>query len=478
MYAEALQFCSLMQEEIRSCMQLLQQAIDAQNPEVSRQMQMHQLTWQNQAVSRESSMEGSITMETTPPQASTGVSPASLKVFHFGRPYLDLQANSVQRKPSAGRPQGNRKSSRPSSPPLRGQLAPLTMEPSTPPSSDYQTDFPTPQHHPGGPLARPQAVLASQSLPHDLNLLPSASHINFMAPQVPHSPHGVYPSPSYPQFRSQPGTPYFPPNPLRITPYPYQPASMDYARQGQTHSANPLNMVDPRYSAGLQFRRPSEPTIPTHSQLSQTPGSIAPPAPTVNLPGQVMSFPAPLPPSQTGGESPFPQNLLPHLDALFLAFLQKVVSDESITDARGEALHHPLPPRKQQKVHQLPPTSWRPIKLRIQAFTSAFQEELSRTLAISLNLARHEVSIKRVREYLWTKDLIARYNPSGRKAKSRGSHVWCVEARRRTDDPNSEWEFSQWQRKIQVVRESLVAQCGQVLRLPLKVWDPQVQYEG
>lgn len=353
------------------------------------------------------------------------------------------------------------------------------MEPNTPPqSSYYQTDFTTPQQHPGGQLARPQTVLASQSLPHDLNLLPTqATHFNFMTPQVPHSPYGGYPNPSYPPFRSQPGTPYFTPNTLRITPYPYHALHTDFARQGQIHSANPLNIGDPRPHGTLQFRRPSEPTIPTHSEMPQTP-SNAPAPPTVNLVGQVMSFPVTPPANQTSGESPFPPSLLPQLDALFLAFLQKVVSDETITDGRGEALHHPLPPRKQQKVHQLPLTSWRPFKLRIQAFTSAFQEELARTLAVNMNLARHEVSIKRVREYLWTKDLIARYNPSGRKAKSRGSHVWCVEARRRTDDPNAEWEFSHWQRKIQVVRETLVVQWGQVLRLPLKVWDPQVQYEG
>jgi hypothetical protein len=190
-----------------------------------------------------------------------------------------------------------------------------------------------------------------------------------------------------------------------------------------------------------------------------------------------MSYPsAPLP--TANGESPFPPSLLPQLDSLFVAFLQRVVSDENITDGRGESLHHPLLPRKQQKLNALPLTSWRPIKLRIQAFTSAFQEELARTLAAGMNLARHEVSIKRVREYLWTRDLIARFNPSGRKAKSRGSHVWCVEARRRLDDVNSEWEFRQWKRKIQVVRDSLVVPWGHLLRLPLKVWDPQVQYEG
>ena len=318
-------------------------------------------------------------------------------------------------------------------------------------------------------LARPATVLPSQSLSRDLNFLQTHS-APFLTPQIPQSPYGVYQNPSYPLFRSQPGTPYFTPNALRISP-------QDISRQSQSHATNPMNLLDPRAKPNLQFRRPSEPSIPTHAQLTPT-SSAAPATPTINLPGQVMSFATAQPVATSSVESPFPPHLLPQLEALFVAFLQRVVSDESITDGRGEALHHPLPPRKQQKVHALPPTSWRPIKLRIQAFTSAFQEELARTLAAGMNLARHEVSIKRVREYLWTRDLIARYNPSGRKAKSRGSHVWCVEARRKSDDPDSEWEFRPWKRKIQVLRESLVAPWGQLLKVPLKVWDPQVQYEG
>lgn len=252
---------------------------------------------------------------------------------------------------------------------------------------------------------------------------------------------------------------------------------MDFSQQSPLGIANPVGLIDPRSNVALQFRRPSEPAIPTHSQLSHTPVA-APAVPTINLTGQLTSFPATPPSNMSGTEAPFPPSLLPQLHQLFLAFLQKVLSDEAITDSRGEALHHPLPPRKQQKVHSLPPTSWRPIKLRIQAFTAAFQEELARRLAAGMNLARHEVSIKRVREYLWTQDLIARYNPSGRKAKSRGSHVWCVEARKRSDDPNAEWEFRPWKRKIQIVRDSLVAAWGQLLRLPFKVWDPQVTFEG
>jgi len=314
-----------------------------------------------------------------------------------------------------------------------------------------------------------------------------------MTPQVPQSPYGGYPNPAYPGFRSQPGTPYFAPTNLRFPPNAYQSPTMDFSQhRGLQVVTNPMNLVDPgrlksegnpnmqyrlksESNPALQFRRPSEPIIPTHTQLSQSSGPT-PATPTINLPGTILSFPAPPPPNQTSGETPFPPPLLPELDQRFVDFLQKVLSDESMTDSRGEPLHHPLPPRKQQKLHALPLTSWRPVKLRIQAFTSAFQEELVRNLAA--NLARHEVSIKRVREYLWTKDLIARYNPSGRKAKSRGSHVWCLEARRRADSPHAEWEFRAWKRKIQLMRDSLVVVWGQQVRLPLKVWDPQVPFEG
>jgi hypothetical protein len=296
-----------------------------------------------------------------------------------------------------------------------------------------------------------------------------------MTPQYVQSPYAGYQNPQYPVFRSQPGTPYFTPNTIRAAPQYNSPT--EFARQSQLQMTNNMNLIDPRSNPSLQFRRPSEPSIPTHTQPSHAPATI-PTMPAINLSGQTMSFASAPPTNSSSGESPFPASLLPQLDTLFVQFLQRVVSDENITDGRGEALHHPLPPRKQQKVNALPLTSWRPIKLRIQAFTSAFQEELAKTLAAGMNLARHEVSVKRVREYLWTRDLIARYNPSGRKAKSRGSHVWCVEARRRADDPNAEWEFRPWKRKIQVVRESLVGAWGQLMRLPVKVWDPQVQYEG
>ena len=80
MYAESLNLVSLLQEDTRICVQALHQAMDAQNPEVPPKPNAN-LTRQTQAASGESSMEGSTTMESTPPQMLTGISPASLKVF-------------------------------------------------------------------------------------------------------------------------------------------------------------------------------------------------------------------------------------------------------------------------------------------------------------------------------------------------------------------------------------------------------------
>jgi len=80
MYAESLNLVALVQEDTRICMQALHQAMDAQNPEVPPKSKTN-LTTQSQVASGESSMEGSMTMETTPPQMFAGISPASLKVF-------------------------------------------------------------------------------------------------------------------------------------------------------------------------------------------------------------------------------------------------------------------------------------------------------------------------------------------------------------------------------------------------------------
>lgn len=80
MYAESAHLCAMIQDDNRLCLQALRQAMESQNPEVVIPSGMS-LTVQIQGASGESSMEGSIAMEHTPPQMFTGVSPASLKVI-------------------------------------------------------------------------------------------------------------------------------------------------------------------------------------------------------------------------------------------------------------------------------------------------------------------------------------------------------------------------------------------------------------
>jgi len=74
MYAEAAQLCAMVQDDNYLCIQALQQATDSQNPEVSIRSEQS-LTSKSHTASGESSLEH------TPPQMFTGVSPASLKVL-------------------------------------------------------------------------------------------------------------------------------------------------------------------------------------------------------------------------------------------------------------------------------------------------------------------------------------------------------------------------------------------------------------
>lgn len=80
MLAESAQLCAMVQDDNHLCIQALRQAIDQQRSEVP-DHQSSYLMGQSQAHSGESSLEGSMTMDHTPPQMLAGVSPGSLKVF-------------------------------------------------------------------------------------------------------------------------------------------------------------------------------------------------------------------------------------------------------------------------------------------------------------------------------------------------------------------------------------------------------------
>lgn len=79
-YAESAQLCAMVQDDNSLCIQALRQTLESQNAEVPSSY-LACLTGQSRAPSGASSMDGSMTLEHTPPQMYTGVSPASLKVL-------------------------------------------------------------------------------------------------------------------------------------------------------------------------------------------------------------------------------------------------------------------------------------------------------------------------------------------------------------------------------------------------------------
>ncbi|KAG0313360.1 hypothetical protein BGZ99_008953 [Dissophora globulifera] len=77
-------------------------------------------------------------------------------------------------------------------------------------------------------------------------------------------------------------------------------------------------------------------------------------------------------------------------------------------------------------------TDFRPFKFRIQAFTNAFHESL-----VQHSLSEDILPLRKVKVYLWKHKYISRFNEDGKKQKSKGNHVWNIEARRITDKPSS-----------------------------------------
>jgi hypothetical protein len=109
-----------------------------------------------------------------------------------------------------------------------------------------------------------------------------------------------------------------------------------------------------------------------------------------------------------------------------------------MVDQKGEKLHQVLMPKKMAKLDESP--DYRPFKFRIQAFTNKFQEELTER-----GITEETMSLKKVKAYLWKQDLISRFNADGKKAKSKGNHIWNVDAKKL---PSGGWVFRPFKRRI------------------------------
>ena len=109
-----------------------------------------------------------------------------------------------------------------------------------------------------------------------------------------------------------------------------------------------------------------------------------------------------------------------------------------MVDQKGEKIHQVLMPKKMAKLDESP--DYRPFKFRIQAFTNKFQQELT-----DRGITEETMSLKKVKAYLWKQDLISRFNADGKKAKSKGNHIWNVDAKKL---PSGGWVFRPFKRRI------------------------------
>ncbi|KAJ3292921.1 hypothetical protein HK104_004899 [Borealophlyctis nickersoniae] len=158
-------------------------------------------------------------------------------------------------------------------------------------------------------------------------------------------------------------------------------------------------------------------------------------------------------------------DLCQRLDEVFFAFLAKVCSDLECQDASGEKIHQTLTARKVSKPSDHP--EFFAFKFRIRSFTNAFKDELK--LAGFSDELIHD---RKIKQYLWQQRYISRFNEDGKKAKSKGSHVWVVEARKTADGG---WIFKEFERKITGCDPSPIAYVGIRYVYEPKVYDPQIK---
>ncbi|KAL5532602.1 hypothetical protein ACEPAF_4376 [Sanghuangporus sanghuang] len=150
------------------------------------------------------------------------------------------------------------------------------------------------------------------------------------------------------------------------------------------------------------------------------------------------------------------------VDRIFFEFLNKVCSNLDATDAKGELIHQTLMAKKMQRLDESP--DFRPFKFRIQAFTNGFLEELARQ-----GFSEDKIAMKKVRNYLWTNPYISRFNEDGKKAKSKGNHIWNIDAKKKGDGG---WDFRPFKRKLAGAPPS-IAYIGLRWSWTPRIWDPQ-----
>jgi len=135
------------------------------------------------------------------------------------------------------------------------------------------------------------------------------------------------------------------------------------------------------------------------------------------------------------------------------------------SDSAGERIHQTMIAKKLNKVTET--VDFKQFKFRIRSFTNAFREELQRN-----GITEDIVSEKKARHYLWKHKYISRFNEDGKKAKSKGNHVWIIEAKKTADGG---WIFKEFERKIAGPEPNPIAYVGVRYTYQPKIYDPQIR---
>ncbi|KAH0827036.1 hypothetical protein J3R83DRAFT_4717 [Lanmaoa asiatica] len=181
-----------------------------------------------------------------------------------------------------------------------------------------------------------------------------------------------------------------------------------------------------------------------------------------------------------------PQEYRAEVDRIFFEFLNNVCSNckpcryerlhsrltafvVDATDAKGEPIHQTLMAKKMQRLDESP--DFRPFKFRIQAFTNAFLEEASPPghLDESILIDSLTLRLSQIRTYLWNQPYISRFNEEGKKTKSKGNHIWNIDAKK---FPDGRWTFRPFHRRVAGSPPS-VAYVGLRWSWAPRIWDPQ-----
>ncbi|KAJ1907003.1 hypothetical protein LPJ81_001028 [Coemansia sp. IMI 209127] len=175
---------------------------------------------------------------------------------------------------------------------------------------------------------------------------------------------------------------------------------------------------------------------------------------------QPMLEPSPASPA----EQTLDADLIARLDGLFMKYLEAICSNTITVDSEGESIHQTQMAKKLEKLEQC--TEYRTFRFRIQAFSNGYREFMEREAGMTEQM----VSKQQLRAYLHQQRYISRYNEDGKKAKSKGHHVWNVEAKKIS---RNTWWFKEFLRRI--ASPPAKAVVGVPYEWTPTIWDPQIK---